>query len=761
MKAWKLFSFFFAAFSIAAQSQIPSFDEVLKSKRDLWGEAAIGQPNGASYEFFDNLLPPPRYVNADFRFYPIVLSAPNAKIKARLVSNGSGVNLRGGTRSWNDVGVPVIFRVGPDEFRFGDILSRLQHPKLAEGFLPIVQIDYEHPTPRHDNCPAASQNPSHDPSPEIYRLEAFASTDPSLSESGVVFARFSLVAGSNGFVTVEMDSKSAVKYVGGVAVNEKNETLAWFEKTWDLDRKTMHAKISGNKFATLAIAAKPLATNSAFHFSKESYDEQRKLCTEAWTKLLSEGTKVETPEPLVNHAFKNLIIQNFSICSGSNLFYSAGNQYQKMYAAETSDAAVPLMGFGYENDMRRFLPVILDLVDRRLTNHFAAHKLDTLCKFFWQTRDVEFVKALRSRWQKELDWILNNRNGENGLLPKDNYCTDIEQPVYSLGANASCWAALRDLIPVLEEMGDSETAKRVSEVAAKYKRDILDAADKSIRRETEPPFVPMALFGAEEIHDPITETRIGSYWNLVANYIIGSGIFLGSEKETWIPKYFETHGGLCMGLTRSGAANHTFWTGQHRTNPLYGMRYINDCLRRDEVERALVSFYGMLAHGMTRNTFIGAEGTALEPLDDGGRFFYCPPNTASNGQWLWTLRHLFVQDWDLNNDGKPETLRLGFGTPKRWLEDGKGYNVERAPTAFGPVSLNVQSKLSKGEIFANLSLPERNVAEKILFRARLPDGWKITSATVEGKALRVDERGTVDLTGRKEKVVIRFAVKKI
>src|ERR1051325_7142742 len=72
---------------------LPSLAEVVASKIDLWGEAAMRQTNGASYEFFEKLLPPPRYVNADFHYYPIVLSAPNAKVKSRLISNGSGINL--------------------------------------------------------------------------------------------------------------------------------------------------------------------------------------------------------------------------------------------------------------------------------------------------------------------------------------------------------------------------------------------------------------------------------------------------------------------------------------------------------------------------------------------------------------------------------------------------------------------------------------------------------------------------------------------
>src|SRR5579862_4803522 len=114
-----------AAVVSSTAEPLASFEQAVTSSRDEWGEAAMRQTNGPSYEFFKDLLPPPRYVNADFRYYPIVLSAPHAKVKARLISNGSGVNLRAGSRSWNEPGTPVTFRVGPDEFRFGDILNRL------------------------------------------------------------------------------------------------------------------------------------------------------------------------------------------------------------------------------------------------------------------------------------------------------------------------------------------------------------------------------------------------------------------------------------------------------------------------------------------------------------------------------------------------------------------------------------------------------------------------------------------------------------
>ena len=138
--------------------------------------------------------------------------------------------------------------------------------------------------------------------------------------------------------------------------------------------------------------------------------------------------------------------------------------------------------------------------------------------------------------------------------------------------------------------------------------------------------------------------------------------------------------------------------GEPGVNPLYGLRYQLALLRRDEREKALVGFYGQLAQGMTRDTFIGGEGSRFLHGDANGRSFYLPPNTASNAAWLVTLRHLFVQDWDLDEDGKPETLRLLFAVPRRWLADGRRIRIENAPTMFGHVSCSVDSKLSAGYV---------------------------------------------------------------
>src|SRR4051812_24830760 len=108
---------------------LPGPEAVIAAKADLWGEAALRQPGGPTYEFFAGLLPPLRYVDPDFRPYPILLSPPGAPAKARLVSNGSAINALARQPTWkNETGVPVHVRVGRDRESFGADLARLDGP---------------------------------------------------------------------------------------------------------------------------------------------------------------------------------------------------------------------------------------------------------------------------------------------------------------------------------------------------------------------------------------------------------------------------------------------------------------------------------------------------------------------------------------------------------------------------------------------------------------------------------------------------------
>jgi hypothetical protein len=104
-------------------------------------------------------------------------------------------------------------------------------------------------------------------------------------------------------------------------------------------------------------------------------------------------------------------------------------------------------------------------------------------------------------------------------------------------------------------------------------------------------------------------------------------------------------------------------------------------------------------------------------------------------------------------------LRLLYAVPRRWLREGAVIRFERAPTAFGDLSLETESKLSQGELLARIALPPRR-PKRTLLRARVPEGWKAVSANVGGTPLAVDESGAVDLSKQIGPITVRFQVHK-
>ena len=753
------------AASVAATRPVPTLDEVSASPQDLWGEAALSQPGGPSYEFLAGLVPPLRYVDAPFHHYPIVLSAPGATMKARLISNGSAINELGRQPNWRgETGTPVRFFVGRDRAAYGSDLRHLDGPRFHETWLPIVQLRYV------DRGIA-------------YEQETFAPTDPALAALGAVFVRFSVPAdapvpeGSDD-AQIEVQVEGPTPYTGakhGVLRDAQGKSLLAFDPQdkWEFfaGRNAIETSLRPGQSVRLLVFTEPAGPDVPA--ATGDYDGQRQRLIDTWTQLLDRGMQVSASEPLINTAWRALLVGNFMLLHGDEIRYSHGNQYAKLYIGEGSDAARSFLLWGYHDDVRRMIPPLFKYTRRNLEYHQASLKLQMLAHAFHLTRDAEFVRSMRvlsdegrkPGWQTELDLLLTGRERESGLFPREQYAGDITTPVYSANSNSNGWRALRDMSVVLAETGETALAQRIDADQRAFREKVQAAIDKSIRRDVQPPFVPVALFGEEAPYEMIPATRMGNYWNLMIPYVLGSGLFkYDSEQATAIVAYVRQRGGLVMGQTRVRSGEGWWISTGPRVNDLYGLRYNLALLQRDEPDRAVLALYGKLALTLTRDTFIGAEGQTVTPLDEFGRQFYLPPNSASNAHFLWLLRYVLVQDWDMDDDGRFDTLRLAFATPRRWLVDGGEVKVERAPTAFGDVSYTIRSTLNDGAVFANVSLPERGEPSKTLLRLRLPAGWRIAGASLGGggrEVLVADDGETLDLTGLRGDVRVIAHVERV
>jgi hypothetical protein len=228
---------------------------------------------------------------------------------------------------------------------------------------------------------------------------------------------------------------------------------------------------------------------------------------------------------VVQNAWRALVAGNYLIAVGDRMHYSAGNAYDRLYEAECGDATRALLLFGFTTDARYMVGPLLDFNRQATRYHVAGHKLQLLAHYYFVTRDADYLRGKEAMWKPVIDLVVSSRQKDNGLLPKDNYAGDISQQVYSLNSNANAWRGLRDMAAVLDDLGEHGRATELAREAKAFRAAILDAVRKSERRDVRPPFIPNALFGDEAPHEVLTATRMGSYYDLMCPYIIGSSVF--------------------------------------------------------------------------------------------------------------------------------------------------------------------------------------------------------------------------------------------
>jgi hypothetical protein len=102
------------------------------------------------------------------------------------------------------------------------------------------------------------------------------------------------------------------------------------------------------------------------------------------------------------------------------------------------------------------------------------------------------------------------------------------------------------------------------------------------------------------------------------------------------------------------------------------------------------------------------------------------PDTMTAGWFLENFRNLLVME-----DG--DSLWVGRGIPRAWLEGGRHVTVRDAPTYFGRVAFDITSEADARSITARIVLPTRRRPSSVLLRLRHPGSEPIKSATVNGR----------------------------
>src|SRR5262249_17318775 len=146
--------------------------------------------------------------------------------------------------------------------------------------------------------------------------------------------------------------------------------------------------------------------------------------------------------------------------------------------------------------------------------------------------DPAFVASATPTLARYLDALEAGFEPATGLLEREQYSSDIPDRVYGLHAQAMVWQGGNAAAGTWGGGGGRGLAGRARRLAARLEEGIRSAVQRSQRRLPDGSlFIPTRLLDDVEPYRRVTESRDGSYWNLVMPFALASGLFAPGSKE--------------------------------------------------------------------------------------------------------------------------------------------------------------------------------------------------------------------------------------
>ena len=239
--------------------------------------------------------------------------------------------------------------------RYGSALDRLAEPTLYRGDLPVLNVNYADAAGVH------------------YSEETFAARVPE-TESLVSFVRLTARAPKHGAPNAQLrvhirDPRSpSLSLRGNTVVSGSNIYLA-FSGRPTLSGDDLAYRLEAGQEATiyLVMVNNPAPVrNPSTLTTVGRYFGSRASVASYWDRKLSTGATIAVPEPYVQNAMRNVLVQNLIMGWRT----SVGNGYEDGYVPEDTDAVNSLGDFGFARDYKANLQVLLDAT--RGTDRYPA-----------------------------------------------------------------------------------------------------------------------------------------------------------------------------------------------------------------------------------------------------------------------------------------------------------------------------------------------------------------------------------------------------
>src|SRR5262249_46948883 len=132
----------------------------------------------------------------------------------------------------------------------------------------------------------------------------------------------------------DSDEEPAPKKNAKTAEERGPQVLAVSHPGWITNpgRGAIIAQLKTGESAYLVVFTKKIDPDKLqLKLTPNVYEKQRAQCAKTWNDLLRSGIDIQTPETVVNNAWRASVIGNFMLVTGDQLHYSACNQYDGIY----------------------------------------------------------------------------------------------------------------------------------------------------------------------------------------------------------------------------------------------------------------------------------------------------------------------------------------------------------------------------------------------------------------------------------------------
>jgi len=623
------------------------------------------------------------------------------------------IQLADDTDLWEQTGAVAFFEIGSPPVRFGTGGCR---KRLADGYLPIVVSAFEHDGLRYEE------------------------TVLGYSE------RLSPDADMWGYVRLQIMNPSAQKRTVDVTLRFQSKP----EAPAPLQQQVA-VPAGGTAEACFKIPS-PMKGRSPAPVDRPEFAARLAEVTASWKELLNAGMQVTVPEPRVNDAYRAWLAYNFLDVDKQGDQYrphDGAGFYEETFGYSAVLYCHALDLWGYHEDSRRYLESLLTL--QKDDGLFYARygvpdhggMLMALSEHYRLTGDKEWLLRTAPRMVKMCDWVVAKRkesmkeeSGKRpvtwGLIRYTPYA-DYQAQTFNLYGDTYCCTGMEHAATVLREAGLTAEADRIAAEAAAYRKDILASMDAAVIERDGMKLLPIEPDTQRLLKS--TNYRGGSYYGLVASMLLENKFLPADDvRAGWLVGALERRGGLILGMCEfDEGVDHAYTYG-----------YWLNCLRRDEIPRVLLGFYGTLAYGMGRDTYCGVEVTQLTT----GEPTPTTPHLYSGTQQLRLLRMMLLHE-------QGRDLVIGKAIPRGWLAAGKRIDVRNAPTHFGPVSFTIEAAADGQRIDCSLRPPTDRPPQSIRLHMRHPSKKPIRQVEIDGKPWSEFRDDTLTLRPAREPMTIR------